>query len=319
MKMNGEYKTQSNWREIQAFLPKEFQFDRDHEPSEEWWPWREHQIHLDCFRNPQAKVKVILFHGVGTNGRQMSTILGRPLFKRGFEAIAIDMPEYGMTRVAPGSLVTYDDWVRAGSDLVDAEFQKDGRPIGLYGLSAGGMLAWHIAARNKKVKGIVGMTFLDQREQQVRDETALNFLMSRIGVPLTHLAAKTPLAALRMPMSLASKMTALVNNKAALQACLKDKTSAGKWVTMKFLSSLTSYRPMVEPEAFDGCPILLTQPEKDTWTPLHLSELFLRRINRVPTKVVMLKNAGHYPIEHPGIEQMCDAVVDFVHSWVITE
>jgi len=181
------------------------------------------------------------------------------------------------------------------------------------------MLAWHIAARNKKFKGIVGMTFLDQREQQVRDETALNFLMSRIGVPLTHLAAKTPLATLRMPMSLASKMTALVNNKAALQACLKDKTSAGKWVTMKFLSSLTSYRPMVEPEAFDGCPILLTQPEKDTWTPLHLSELFLRRINRVPTKVVMLKNAGHYPIEHPGIEQMCDAVVDFVHSCVITE
>ena len=309
-----DYRTQSNWREIQAFLPKEFQLDRAHEPSEEWWQWRGHQIHLDCFRNPSASVKVILFHGVGTNGRQMSTILGGPLFRRGFETIAIDMPEYGMTRVAPSVLVTYDDWVQAGSDLIDAELEKDQRPIVLYGLSAGGMLAYHTAALSKKVKGIVGMTFLDQQVQQVRDETALNFLMSRIGVPLTHLAAKTPLAALRMPMSLASKMSALVNNKAALKACLKDRTSAGKWVTMKFLSSLTTYKPVVEPEAFAVCPILLTQPEKDSWTPLHLSEIFLKRINRVPKKVVMLENAGHYPLEQPGLTQMCDAVVDFIHS-----
>jgi alpha-beta hydrolase superfamily lysophospholipase len=313
-----DYSTQSNWREIQAFLPEGFQLDEAHEPSEEWWQWRGHKIHLDCFRNPQAKVKVILFHGVGTNGRQMSTILGSPLFKRGFETIAIDMPEYGMTKTASGVLVTYDDWVEASSDLIDAEREKDGRAIVLYGLSAGGMLAYHTAVRNKKVKGIVGMTFLDQREQQVRDETALNFFMSRIGVPLTHLAAKTPLASLRMPMSLASKMSALVNNKTALKACLKDKTSAGKWVTMKFLSSLTSYKPMVEPEAFAICPILLTQPEKDTWTPLYLSEIFLKRVNRVPTKIVMLKNAGHYPLEQPGLTQMCDAVVDFIHSCCFT-
>ncbi len=310
----GDYSTQSGWREIQAFLPKEFQLERGHEPSEEWWQWRQHQVHLDCFRNPRALVKVILFHGVGTNGRQMSTILGSPLFKRGFETIAIDMPEYGMTQVASGALVTYNDWVQAGNDLIDAELAKDPRPIVLYGLSAGGMLAFHIASLNKKVKGIVGMTFLDQREQQVRDETALNFLMSRIGVPFTHLAAKTPLAALRMPMSLASKMSALVNNKAALKACLKDKTSAGKWVTMKFLSSLTAYKPVVEPEGFAVCPVLLTQPERDTWTPLHLSELFLRRLHRVPIKVVMLQNAGHYPLEQPGLTQMCDAVEEFIRS-----
>ena len=312
--INMDYGTQSNWREIQAFLPKAFQLERAHEPSEEWWQWRGHQVHLDCYRNPKARVKVILFHGVGTNGRQMSTILGSPLFKRGFEAIAIDMPEYGMTQVAQGVLVTYDDWVQAGSDLIDAELEKDRRPVVLYGLSAGGMLAYHTAALNKKVKGIIGMTFLDQQEQQVRDETALNFLMSRIGVPLTHLAAKTPMAALRMPMSLASKMSALVNNKAALKACLKDPTSAGKWVTMKFLSSLTRYEPVLEPEVFAVCPMLLTQPEKDAWTPLHLSELFLKRINRVPIKVVMLENAGHYPLEQPGLTQMCDAVVDFIHS-----
>lgn len=305
------YSEQANWREIQKFLPDEFQLRAGQEPKEEWWPWRHHRIHLDCYRNPDAPLKVILFHGVGTNGRQMSTILGAPLARRGFETIAIDMPEYGLTQVGQGNPVRYDDWVQAGSDLIDVELAKDDRPIVLYGLSAGGMETYHVAALNKKVKGIVGMTFLDQREQQVADETSLNLFMSRVGILMAKLTAMTPLAGMRMPMALASKMYALVNDKAAVKACMADKTSAGKWVTMKFLATYTGYAPAVEPENFDVCPILLTQPAQDHWTPLHLSELFLKRIKRVPVKTVMLENAGHYPIEQPGLNQMVVAIHDF--------
>jgi alpha-beta hydrolase superfamily lysophospholipase len=305
------YAQQAEWRRIQSFLPIEFQLQPGEEPQEEWWQWGEHRIHLDCYRNAAAPLKVILLHGVGTNGRQMSTILGSQLARRGLEAIAIDMPEYGLTQVGRGKPVRYDDWVRAGSDLVDAELAKDGRPVVLYGLSAGGMETYHVAALNKKVKGIVGMTFLDQRNQQVRDETAFNLFMSRVGVPLALLADKTLFAGLRMPMAAASKMHALVNDKAALKACMADKTSAGKWVTMSFLASYMTYRPAVEPEDFDVCPILLTQPAQDRWTPLHLSEPFLQRIKRVPVKVTMLENAGHYPLEQPGLNQMVDAIHDF--------
>lgn len=305
------YAQQAEWRRIQSFLPIEFQLQPGQEPQEEWWQWGEHRIHLDCYRNAAAPLKVILLHGVGTNGRQMSTILGSQLARRGLEAIAIDMPEYGLTEVGRGKPVRYDDWVRAGSDLVDAERAKDGRPVVLYGLSAGGMETYHVAALNKKVKGIVGMTFLDQRNQQVRDETAFNLFMSRVGVPLAQLADKTPFAGMRMPMAAASKMHALVNDKAALKACMADKTSAGKWVTMRFLASYMSYRPAVEPEDFDVCPILLTQPAQDRWTPLHLSEPFLQRIRRVPVKVTMLENAGHYPLEQPGLNQMVDAIHAF--------
>lgn len=132
------------------------------------------------------------------------------------------------------------------------------------------------------------MTFLDLREQQVRDETSLNLIMSRLGIPLVNLIARTALAGIRMPMALASKMYALVNYKRALKACLADRTSAGKWVTMSFLASCVGYTPAVEPEAFDVCPILLTQPAEDRWTPLHLSQLFLRRIKRVPVKTVLI-------------------------------
>jgi alpha-beta hydrolase superfamily lysophospholipase len=311
------YAKQPQWHEIQRFLPAAFQLKPEQEPCEEWWSWRQHCIHLDCYRNPDAPVKVILFHGVGTNGRQMTTILGAPLARLGLEAIAIDMPEYGLTEVGPGKPVRYDDWVQAGSDLVDAELARDSRPIVLYGLSAGGMETYHVAALNKKVQGIIGMTFLDQRLQQVRDETAFNLLMGRVGGPLAGLMARTPLAGMRMPMALASKMRALVNDKQALKACLADKTSAGKWVTMAFLASYMNYVPAMKPEDFDVCPILLTQPDQDHWTPLHLSELFLQRITRVPVKTLLLEGAGHYPLEQPGLDQLVVAAHNFCASLAV--
>ncbi|MDT4850767.1 hypothetical protein FQZ97_849250 [compost metagenome] len=86
---------------------------------------------------------------------------------------------------------------------------------------------------------------------------------------------------------------------------------------MAFLASYGGYRPSLEPEDFDVCPVLLTQPAEDKWTPLHLSELVLKRINRVPVKTVMLANAGHYPLELTGLDQMVDAVFDFCKSNVL--
>lgn len=306
------YSEQPDWQKIQSFLPIEMQLSPGHMPQEEWWSWHGHQLHLDCYRNQEALAKVILFHGVGTNGRQMTTILGAPLAQKGFETIAVDMPGYGVTKVAPRTLVTYDDWVQAASDLIDREMQRDARPIVLYGLSAGGMLAYHAAALNRNVKGIVGMCFLDQQVQQVRDETSLNVFMSRVGVPLAHITAHTPLAGMKMPMKLASKMHLLVNDPFALKACMRDKTSAGKWATMKFLSTYMSYVPAIAPKDFDVCPILLTQPDADRWTPRHLSDLFLDRITRVPVDVAILPGAGHYPIESIGLSVMQDAVAAFV-------
>ncbi|MFK2930649.1 alpha/beta fold hydrolase [Dyella agri] len=305
------YADQPVWRDMQKFLPPDFQWTADQLPQEEWWNWNGHRLHLDTYRNAQAGVKVILFHGVGTNGRQMSMILGEPLARRGYETIAVDMPGYGMTEAAPGALVRYDDWVRVGSALIDTELVRDNRPIVLYGLSAGGMLTYHVAAMNKRVKGIVGMTFLDQRLRQVRDETARNPFMGRVGGAMMNLAAKTPLRALRLPMTVASKMSALLNDKAALKVWLSDRRSAGNAMTMAFLSAYLSYRPVTEPEDFDVCPILLTQPAADRWTPRHLSEPFLKRIRKVPVQVTMLDNAGHYPLEQPGLAQMVDAIDAF--------
>lgn len=310
------YQNQVAWQQIEQFLPQEFHIPKDQLPKEEWWSWNGNNIHLDTYRNPNAKIKVILFHGVGTNGRQMSMILGKPLADRGYETIAVDMPGYGVTQVKKGKPISYIDWVQAGSDLIDVELAKDNRPIVLYGLSAGGMLTYHVAAKNKKVKAIVGMTFLDTSNQKVKDTVASNMFMSRVGTPITHLSAKTPLASVHVPMSWASKMSALVNNKDALKVFMKDKTSAGNSVSLTFLDSYIHYKPEVAPEDFEVCPVLLTQPEKDRWTPLDLSTPFLSRIHKVPVKTVILENAGHYPLEQPGLSQMVDAIDSFYTTTV---
>lgn len=305
------YRRQQAWRDIQAFLPQEYRISPDEEPAEEWWNHRGHRIHLDTYRNPEAPVRVILLHGVGTNGRQMSTILGHPLAQRGYETIAIDMPTYGVTQVCSRGVVRYDDWVRIGSDLITRERMRDKRPIILYGLSAGGMETYHVAAMNKKVAGIVGMTFLDMQDPVVRLATAHDRLSGSLGASLTQAVGRTPLKRARVPMRLVSKMSALVNDPAALKVCLADKTSAGNQVTLAFLDSYLNYRPAVPPEDFDVCPILLTQPGADRWTPIELSQTFLSRISKVPVETVTLENAGHYPIEQPGLDQMVATISAF--------
>ena len=75
-----------------------------------------------------------------------------------------------------------------------------------------------------------------------------------------------------------------------------------------------SYKPLVPPEQFTVCPILLAQPEKDLWTPLHLGELFLTRVKKVNVKAVMLENAGHYPLERPDLEQMHGVIISFLQG-----
>jgi len=49
----------------------------------------------------------------------------------------------------------------------------------------------------------------------VRDETAINWFISRVGSSFAQLTARTPFGGFRLPIAGISKMQALVNNKAA--------------------------------------------------------------------------------------------------------
>ncbi|WP_138264173.1 alpha/beta fold hydrolase [[Clostridium] hylemonae] len=308
------YETQKAWKEVEAFLPEKYRYHAEYKPAEEHWNWKGNQVHLDTFRDPAAKAKVICFHGVGTNGRQISMIIGGPLAKNGFETITVDMPTYGMTEVDPRMKITYADWVQCGKDLVDEELKRDNRPVFLYGLSAGGMETYHIAAKSGRVKGIIGMTFLDQREKQVQMTTASNAFWGMTGAAFAKLSCAMGLGGFKIRMSVPSKMKALVNDRDCLDIMRADPTSAGNKVTMQFLNSYVTYVPDIEPEDFTVCPVLLTQPEKDGWTPQFLSDIFLDKIKKVPVTKTILRNGSHYPIEKEALEDLLHDTLNFLEE-----
>lgn len=308
------YQNQKAWTDVQSFLPEKLHFTSSYHPVEEQWDWKGNRVHLDTFRNPKAKAKVIMFHGVGTNGRQISMILGGPLAKDGFETIIVDMPTYGVTDVNPNMTISYDDWIQCGSDLIDAELAKDDRPVFLYGLSAGGMETYHVAAKNRKVKGIIGMTFLDQRNRDTQMTTTNNAFWGAMGTKLTHMAVNSGLSRFKMKMSIPSKMRALVNDPECLKIMLNDETSAGNKVTMKFMYTYMTYKPEIEPEDFAVCPILLTQPGADRWTPQRLSDTFLAKVKKVPVTKTVLRNGSHYPIEPEALEDLHREALNFLNQ-----
>ncbi|CAG7561132.1 unnamed protein product [Fusarium equiseti] len=306
------YETQKEWHEIQSYLPKRLHFTPTHSPTEEVWHHDGHALHLDRWPNPTANVRLILHHGMGTNGRMMSMLLGVPLHSAGFELVAIDMPGYGCTVPKKDYIWDFNDWVKISSAFVDHEYETDDRPIVLYGLSAGGGLTFCSAGLNGRVKGIIGMTFMDMRIPAVSDAACRNLFMSRIGAPSSRLMNTLGLGWFSLPMWLAGRMSTLVNNEQALQACYRDNRSANAWITMKFMADFITYKPAKEPAEFDVCPILLTQPAEDRWTPLWVSDMFLKDVSKVSVKKVMLDGAGHYPLEDPGLQQMSEAIISFL-------
>ena len=297
---------------IQAMLPESFRFTENNHPHEEVFAWRNSKLHVDRLPNPGASHKIILHHGLGTNGRLLSMILGVQLQERGYEVAAIDMPFYGMSQNNESGLC-YEDWLDVSLKFIDSELARDDKPIVLYGLSAGGMLAYHVACLEPRVRGVVGMCFLDLLDQRVTDMCSpFPLFIERTSIAMLKTFGAIPLLnRIKLPMKLICKMSSLVNDSALLKTLLRDRHSAGAWVSLQFLNSLFNYRPAVEPENFSNCPVLLTQPAADDWTPLAASKGFFDRLT-VSKSIVMLENGGHYPVESPALEQLAAAVDDFI-------
>jgi alpha-beta hydrolase superfamily lysophospholipase len=116
---------------------------------------------------------------------------------------------------------------------------------------------------------------------------------------------------LPVPMRLAGNMLAIANSAELSRAIARDPLSGGTWMPGRFLRTFLESEPLVSPEAFDVCPVLLTHPAADRWTPVSASEPFFDRL-RVPKRRVMLENAGHFPVEEPGVSQLRQAMHDFL-------
>lgn len=306
------YESTSAWKQLNKLLPRNFRIEDDNLPVEEIHDWKGNKIHLDRYRRPDAKYRIFLHHGVGTNGRQMNMILGHKLADAGYDVVAIDNLGYGMTEVTQKD-VRYRDWVHCFADLVNQETRRDYKKPVLYGLSAGGMMCYNAACHMDEVHGIIGMCFLKNDNKTVGKQTAKYGWSNWLALPAMNFLCKLGLGRIPLPMKALSKMNLLVNNKPALKIFLKDKASAGAWVQMQFLYEYMTYKAEIPVTEFDKCPILLTQPEKDHWTPLHLSEISMKGI-KAPFTVKILENGGHYPMEEIALEQLLEYSVEFIQS-----
>jgi len=306
------YDSDPAWKQLNALLPVEFQLNEHNLPIEETWDWKGNKMHLDRYPNPHAEYRIFLHHGVGTNGRQLNMIFGHKMAELGYEVVAFDNLGYGMTEVNQKD-ITYNDWVHAFADFVNAETKRDYKKTILYGLSAGGMLIYNSACYINEVHGMIGMCFLQNDNPTVGNETSKYKGTNWLVIPLMEKFSKTKLKTKLIAMKDVSKMNALVNDEKALGIFLKDDASAAAKVQLQFLSDYMTYKLPIPVEEFDKCPILLTQPELDRWTPLELSELSMKGI-KAPFTVKILEGAGHYPVEEKGLKQLIIYADEFIKS-----
>lgn len=307
--MRESYETIDHWRRYQSWFPPQWRCEGDATPSEEWWRWRGCDVHLDRFAAPDAPTKVLVLHGGGGYGRLLAP-LGVALREHGYEALAPDLPGFGLTRVQAKGSISYGDWIECVGALVEAERSRDERPLVLFGASLGGMLAYEVAARTEGVAGVAATCLLDPRDAVVRDAVARNRLLSRLGAPLMQ--ALAPIVdPIPIPIRLVGKMDRIANDHRLARLCATDPVGGGNSMPTRFLRTYLQARPAVEPEDFSACPILLAHPGEDHWTPLPLSKRFFDRLAS-PKRLVVLARCGHLPVEEPGVTQLEGALVEFL-------
>jgi alpha-beta hydrolase superfamily lysophospholipase len=296
------------WRKYQPFLPERMRLSPGREPAEEWWPWRGAEIHLDRYAAPAAPVTVVLLHGAGGYGRLLAPY-GLLLHAHGYGTVLPDLPGYGLS-VGPAALVHRDRWVDCVADLVEAEVQRTGRPVALFGMSMGGFLAYLAAAQGRKAAGIIATTLADPRLPIVRDQGARYPRLNRVFAPLLPTLAAL-LGGLRLPMRWFVNMPKIANDPEVARLLCEDPIGGGNRVPLRFMRSVFAIRPAIEPGGFDLCPVLLAHPAADPWTTVEASRPFFDRI-KGPKELVMLENCGHLPVEEPGFSRLEEVVVAFL-------
>jgi alpha-beta hydrolase superfamily lysophospholipase len=302
------YAELDHWRTYQPLLPEPLRTTSDRQPVEQWWRWRSANIHLDRYVAPDAPATVILLHGGGGCGRLLAPY-GQMLHRHGYAVVAPDLPGYGLSAISP-EMFTYDTWVDCVVDLVAAERRRTARPVVLLGMSLGGYLAYMAAAKGRLASGVIATTLADPRLSIVRDQFARHPRLNRLLSPALPLATAL-FGGVRLPIKWFANMQALCNTRDVNELVTSDPVGAANWAPLRFMNSLFTIKPAIEPEAFDVCPVMLAQPAADRWTTLAASQPFFDRIN-APKELVLLENCGHFPIEAPGIDRLEEAALAFL-------
>ncbi len=106
------YTNDNTWKKLQAFLPERNRIGTCCAPAETFSSFGAADIHLDVYNEQNNNgVTLVLFHGVGGNGRLLSFI-AVPLARLGYKIVCPDLPGYGYTEYE--GVPTYTTWIDAG-------------------------------------------------------------------------------------------------------------------------------------------------------------------------------------------------------------
>jgi len=304
------WEDESAWRAIYAALPSGLAPPKPYAVQEEWRRIAGFDVHLDRWIAPSARARIILLHGGGGHGRLLGPYAWS-LALQGFECLCPDLPGYGLTRTPDKAKLVYDHWREVAGSLIEAERQRGGA-LFVLGLSMGGMLAYDACVLAGAGDGLIATCFLDPTRPVVRRTLVRRPFMARVVDPVFK-ATPRALDGLMIPMGLAGNMAAIANDPALVRAVIADKRAGGNSMPVGFLRSWMTSPPVAPPESFDQCPVLMAHPAEDRWTDVAISDGFFDLLP-VQKRRVLLRGAGHFPVEQPGVNQLDRAIAEFASA-----
>ncbi|MGD8215172.1 alpha/beta hydrolase [Aestuariimicrobium sp. Y1814] len=280
------------------------------EPEHDWWHWRDQRVHVARARPAEAPVRVIVVHGAGGHSGALWPLAGL-VASRGLDVAAPDLPLYGRTEVADPAGVRYGDWVDLLVDFVTAE--DDGRPLLLLGASIGGLLAADVAARNPRVDHVAATCLLDPSDWRAMAAMTRFGPLGVVGRPLSLLVERwlgdSRLARVMLPVSWVANLARMSRNPELSRMCATDPLGGGVRVPVGFLTSYIGFGHT--PPGQVTTPVSLLHPSRDAWTPVALSTRYLARVAG-PSRMVLLRECGHFPIEEPGLDDLVSAIDEII-------
>ncbi len=295
------YRNDPAIKRLEDALP-EYLVQGSEEPTEEWMQVDDFNVHVDHWHAANPRAVMVLLHGGGGCGRYLAPY-ARMAVRAGADALVPDLPGYGLTEVPSKTALTYDDWRTAASALV-SRAAEDGLPVVVFGGSMGGLLGYDAVVKTRKASALLATCFLDVSKPEVRQVAARWPWVGRISGAALSIAPWLTDRIL-FPMEYIGNVAAIANDPKATKAILADRRTGGNAMPFRFLRTFLESKPLAAPADFDVCPVILVHPADDRWTHVEFSKLFFDELT-VTKKCVMLDNAGHFPMEQPGVDQLAD-------------
>ena len=292
----GRYAHHPSWLRFRALLAERLALRVETTPEESQFEWEGHTIHLDTWPAADVKGVVILVHGGGGHGRLLAP-LGNALSARGYRCLAPDLPGYGLTLPRPGWRPSYADWPRLLAELV----REQPLPVGLFGLSMGGMTAV-FASQQAKVSALVATTLLDLSNPVTFRRASRHPLLgvlSQLGFSFFG----DRLDRITLPLGLVAPMRALSSDPELAEYFATDSLLGGRRVPLGLFRTAAVHRAPTRCEA----PLALFHPGADIWTPTAWSLATFERLRARTKRFEELPGGAHAPFEAEAFRALVDS------------